>query len=404
MLYKTAQNRFGLYVLLALLFFLWPFFGLCIALLTVQIKDFKYYVVPFFFLLGYSITFKLTEADSYSYGVQFLEIRELSFIDFFKSSYLKGETTDLYKTFLYAILSCFTKSPKFLFGVVALVYGYLFIKCVEFFIGNTKKEFIHYYMLLVFTLVIPFVNLNGFRFWTASFYFVYALFLFSKKKDSKYLLLVASTVFIHFSFVLPVIFILVFYFVGKKPKIYLVFFIITLLINNFISVFIDIGSSFLSNIFLDKLNNYTISNYASSVIEGKGEVSKVFLILNNYQIWYMFITVFITRLNFLRYEFNEEINNLFCILILMFSFINIFGDLPSMHRFNSIVMLLTLNYMMRVFTLNRTTLMKNLNYLALPTILVSTYQAFDLSVDLFSSEIVTGTLFSILTEKSYLIY
>ncbi len=401
---RGKEIKFGLYIILFLLFFIWPFGGLFIALISLNIKEYRYYIIPFFFLLGYSITFKLMEADSYGYGVQFVELRGISFLDFLQNSFLKGETVDLFKTFLYLIVGYFTNNPKVLFGFVGLIFGLFFIKCIELFVGNIKMKFIHYYLLIVFSFVIPYSSLNGFRFWIASFYFVYALFLFSKNKELKYLLLVFSTTLIHFSFVLPSFFVLIFYFVGNKPKLYFIIFVITFLINNTLNILVDIGSSFLSNIYLFKLNSYTTSSYAKDVLLNRGNTSRMFLFLREYPVWYMYIAVCVTKIKGFKYKFNNETNNLFSVLLLLFIFINLLGDIPSIGRYISVILLLALYYMVKVYQLNRTRLMRNLIYLSLPAVFLSAYLGIELGISLFSSKIVTGSLFSILMEKSYLIH
>lgn len=385
-------------IIVSLIFLLNPLLGLILSFFVFKTDKFKYFFMSFFFLLGYSITFEAKDVDSYGYALSFISWSYEPFSELIKS-YLNADFQDIYQRIIFNTLSVFTNNPKFLFGLLALIYGYFYFKCYELCLCKSRTSYLEFFLIFIYLFAIPYTNLNGVRFWTAGLYFVFIALRYLKDRELKYLLLLGLSLFIHFSFVMIYAFFLIYAIFGNKTRIYYFVFLLSVFISvtSVINLLANVG--FLSGVFSFKLENYTVSDYAQFVIEGRSAASFMFKLLKQYSLVYMFFIVLIMKIKYFNLKFDAELNNLHSLLLLLFVFLNLFSEIPSIGRFISVALMISLYYLLQLYRQNRTFLMKILILFSLPTIAITIYESFELATRLFSSEIVYGSFLSILLEQ-----
>jgi hypothetical protein len=120
--------------------------------------------------------------------------------------------------------------PRAIHIIVSFIYGYCFIGSMMIFLKNySKTPKSVFFLFLVFMLVFT-KNLEGIqsiRNWTACWVSIYGFLKYTDTKNKKYLLLIAVSPFIHFSYLiisLPLVILIVF---KIRPLIYFIIFILS---------------------------------------------------------------------------------------------------------------------------------------------------------------------------------
>ena len=203
------------------LFFLMPFFAGFTALRNYKAPWAKNVIWAFVVFFGF--TFAIAKENNDIDVVRYMdELRELNarslsltdIMDVFRDS---GDV-DILKTLIAIIVSRFTNNTQVLTAVYGFIFGFFYSRCIWYLFERLrgKLKWVTVLMIIVFSLINPFWNLNGFRFNTAVLIFLYGLlpFLFENKKSK--LVLSYLSVFVHFSFLLPVVILTVYILAGNR--------------------------------------------------------------------------------------------------------------------------------------------------------------------------------------------
>jgi hypothetical protein len=200
-----------------------------------NIRNIKYHgiLLIFSFLYGYSVY--MYSGDVVQYNMAFSEMVNLRWGDFgnlllggYVPKYNTEEVAlvsgqpDIYASTLMFAVSRITDNSRWFFAVVSLIYTWLclgFLREVykELNWNNSLPQKIFFIFLL---LIVPFyVGVTGVRFWTALFLFMIYAIKTIRGNNLQYILLSALSILIHFSFILPVMMLIMYKFINLKRSI-----------------------------------------------------------------------------------------------------------------------------------------------------------------------------------------
>jgi hypothetical protein len=200
-------------------------------------------VFPAFLLFSFffGLTFVLPSeqqvaADSARYAAELRILSQQSHSFQEVTDYLYSSESgkiDLYQPILTWLVSNFTDNPQWLFAIFGLVFGWFWFKNIQLLVNflPAKLGWGFILLLFLFALINPIWGINGVRMWTAAQVFVYGtllIFLQSKKNGYYYCI---TSLFVHFSFALPLVVLLAYQFVPKHTRLFFVGYIFSFFIS-----------------------------------------------------------------------------------------------------------------------------------------------------------------------------
>lgn len=311
------------------------------------------------FLIFYGFTmYRPEQMDSSRYvtKLQQLYSQSVSWESFTNNFYTdEGDTVDIYQPLVTYLLSTVTDNGSVLFAVFGFVFGYFYSRNIWFMldlIGVQKTDRFYWLMIAAFVCVIGFWNLNGVRMWTAAHIFFYGTFLFLMNHKIKGFLVAVSTILVHFSFVVPVLVLVAYYFLKSSWRIlyfvYLAsFFISNLNIESVKSWIESSAPEFL----LPRVNRYTSDEYIEVVND-----------LNEKAVWYIdfytkglgwAIAILLSVVYFTasrRKQLSDSFLRLFGFTLLILSVGNIMAMVPSGSRFEMLGQMFGMAMLILVWT------------------------------------------------------
>jgi hypothetical protein len=351
----------------AILFIFSPAIALIVALRNHNLSWVKNLIWVFTIYFGY--TFVVGEQmDSLRYGqglVLMARQQVGSLADFFSLIYQK-ETgyVDVLQPLLTFLVSRITTNSRILFAVFGFVFGYFYSRNVSFLFsyvdGKFKREALPF--LILAALVIAIWQINGFRFWTAAHVFILGLFTAFKKDTSKVkgILICCSSIFIHFSFALPVLLFFLLLMVGNRLVIFFAIYTASFFITQISPQLLRGGGSFVPAIFQERTEGYTNEEY----VKGRKQLlvtANWYVEGRNIAIRYTINLLLIVL--FFRYRLLIQSSKMWTALLsyflLLTTGINLLTEVASIARFElvanvilfSFLFVFTQNFRQRVFPL-----------------------------------------------------
>lgn len=336
-LFNTESKRQKAFKLL--LFLISPFISFLYSLRSVNTKS--TYAVIFSFCVCFGMAFTISNyrtegsIDGISYRIWFEEFSNVSsqeFVQDFKD-YLtfNGNNQDFYFDTLAFAVSRFTDNYHWFFMVAAMVFAFFQLKTLRFFSSHHNFNNTLFCLILMFLFIWNQIfNINGLRFWTAAWIAVYSVFQVYGNDKKSYLLLAFLTPFVHGSYYLFLLVVLLSLFTRKLEKVWIVLFLTSFFASSFVIEFIQNSSFSLPMIFADKVDYYTDSFYIQKLKEsGTGfwwlEKSSSYLCR-------FYVNMMVLVLVF----FNKEKRNLgkttydlYLFLLVWMTFCNLFMGVPS---------------------------------------------------------------------------
>jgi hypothetical protein len=326
-----------------IIFLLWPFFALIYAIRNYKAswaKDIIWFFVIFY---GYTMTVHDTgerTRDTNRYRDKFLIMAatEVSFSDITATFYnAEEQSLDVIETIIIFLLSRVTNNYHILFALFGLIFGYFYSRNIWYLIDRAGRKIVpaNIPIILTFSLIVGFSSINGFRFWTATHMFFYGVlpFLFEGKK--KYLWISVISIFMHFSYIIP-LFIFVGYLIGgNRSTLYFILFVATFFLKE-----LDLGAvrnfltSHLPAMFLPKVNTYTNTDYIEGIAANVSKLNwyvKLYQDALKWSVVSFLGVIFFTGKKFLSY--NKTLDNLISFVFLLYSAANVIALLPSGGRF-----------------------------------------------------------------------
>jgi len=358
-LYNVNKNQIGL----LLIFLIWPFGAFLYAISKFHKKEAKNIVYLFLILFGLTFVLGNEKLDSFRYAQYFQDMSKFSFSDFkriFASFLLSEKTLDLAQPIISFIVSRITNDYHLLFGVIAAIFGYFYLKSTSIVHKQyyENKSRLALLFLLFFALIInPIFNINGYRFWIATWVFFLGAYHLISSKEKKYILLSFLAVFFHFSFVIPNLVLLIYLFLGNRNKLYYIFLIISVFISDIIFQLFPSVISYLDVGIAAKVGRYANVDQMEKIAEHTEwaiEQGKWYLYLPG-KLTFYYITFSFLYLNYKykKFRYTIELKNLFSFSLLLLAFANTVSFIPSMGRFRTIFLLFGLSFIIGLLTTSK---------------------------------------------------
>jgi hypothetical protein len=363
------------------LFMLSPLLSFILFFKNILKKNSKFILISFFTFYGATMIFPVgTDGSRHLLAVE-IHYLGLSFPEFLNESWLllqfkppPGTNSDLYLHILSFIASLFG-IPKVLYVLAATIYGYFYVNSIKLIYGIIAKNTSKILWLLFFCLVLwkSFEGINSIRNWTAAWVVFYGTMSYLLKKEKKFIYLIFLAYFIHFSYVILTVPILIAFLLPKLRLYYFAFYIASL----FISIPLSTLESNLSLIASNELaqSKFEVYNQDSQEIAAKNQkfrenssVHKAYAIsgfIIFFQVIFVFLLVFIV--GFKRPIIPDSFLILSNIALIFFGFSNLFMFVPSLSKrleLNGMFYLLifiVLSY--NLINVNKVKSLKKLNFL-----------------------------------------
>lgn len=360
------------------IFIIWPFGALLNAIKNINKKWAANLIWAFCAYFGFAMVTASENAD-YTRYVQWLEIMSRNSYDFkVLANMMFIETNafvDIVQPLITFFIAQFTDDGRILYAVFGLVFGYFYSRNILYVskIINLKKSKWTAFFLIIFSIIVPFWEINGFRFWTAAHIFLYGALPYIFEQNKKSLIWVWVSLLVHFSFFLPALIFTIYTISGNRLNIYFIIFLVSLTISEIdLSGLSSTLSLYVPDFLLPRVKGYLNPDYAERIYNRLAET-------NWYVGWsgrgprYAFAVIFIYSFLFLKtyIKKNEQILNLFSLSLFFTAFANLTNLVPSGGRFMSIAfffsMVLVIIYTQNFEILKR---IKPLLNLALPAFLL----------------------------------
>ncbi len=318
-----------------LLFLIWPFLSLILAIKEYKSNWAKNVVWVFTAFFAYSKVAPFgIYTDAVGYRMKFVAMtRTGTFESVFTG--LFTEKADAFEPLLSFIVSRFTEDYKIYFMIIGLFYGYFFSRNIWFFFERkiSKFRYVDIIILLTLSLIIPMWNLGGFRFWLASHIFIYGVLNYIYKKDTKYILLILSAFLVHFSFAIPIGVFLIYRFFGNRTNFYFIFFIVSIFLTGLSGETLRTQSDILPDVYKNRVDGYTNEEYIDK-IKTSQSATNWYVSFSRYVLKYVsYLFLIIIFLKGKYQLLTREQRSLFSFVLLFYGIANFLSPFSSASRF-----------------------------------------------------------------------
>ena len=324
-------------VIKLILFLISPFIAFLYSLRNMKAKS--SYVVFFLFCVFFGMAFTVPSGKSEEFGLDgavYRQIFEQSSIYnsdeyvLLLSDYAQFDegSKDFYVISLSFLLSRLTDNYHVLFLVYAIVFAFFMLKSFRFL--TEEKEFdaslLSFLLAAMFILSNSIFNINGVRFWTASWIFVYGVFQVFRNNNKRYFLLICLSPMVHVSFYFVAALSLIAYFTKKYDRFWITLFVVSFFISNFSVVVLEYISQYLPTILSRIVQSYIRESYILKREEQIGFLKSVFDFL---QWLYVNIIIFLFYKNRQIIKHLPKAYNLYLFLIIFMTLVNFTMPIPS---------------------------------------------------------------------------
>lgn len=200
-------------ILLLLLFVFWPLGGFLAALKVQSSKRVQCLFTVFYFgYIGYNIRYVDTLCDASVYAERFELLQGLSIMQVLFTN--ASGMFDVFSSITMYLVGILTTDPSFLFAFWGMLYGFVVYQTMWFITHKLSTSSKYFLLLFIFYMINPHSNINGMRFWFATWVWLYSFIRIIESGSYRWLLLMLLTIFIHNSMIIPV-FVYIVYIVYK---------------------------------------------------------------------------------------------------------------------------------------------------------------------------------------------
>jgi hypothetical protein len=326
-------------------FLIWPF-GMMLDAFRHREKPWSKNVF-WIFCIFFGYTFVIAKNDqSYKDSAKIAQLliyyanADMSLGELFRSFYSESSNmVDIVQPLIIFLVSRVTDNSRVLFTILAVIFGYFYSRNIWYVLGHIKSNItiVLFVYLLTFALINPIWNINGFRMNVAAQIFLYGTLPYLLEGNRKKLIWSGVSVFFHFSFLVPVVILLLFVFLKNRMGIYLGLFILTAFIKEIDLQQVRSALSFLPPVFQTRVAGYTNLEYAAAVGNVYQSLSWFLPFSSKCITWVTYImTLFICLFCRNILKGRKDLTTLLCFSLLLYSFANIFSLVPSGARFLSV--------------------------------------------------------------------
>lgn len=217
-----------------LAFLLSPVLGMLYSLYRLNTKSSFLILFLSFTTFGFSLVVPETETDDYNfdsvrYRAWFEEAADDNVVDFKDKfvSYVNftGEQ-DFYSSTLYFFVSRFTDNYQIMFMFAAMILAFFMLKSLRFLVEEDNYHFSISCLCILFLFMMAQIEkVVVFRFYTAYWIAIYAIFNIFISNNKKYIFLLLITPFFHASFFILYPLLILYYFIKDSYKVSVILFI-----------------------------------------------------------------------------------------------------------------------------------------------------------------------------------
>jgi hypothetical protein len=335
-----------------LYFLLNPFVGFVSAFRNYRQAWAKNAVWLFVVFYGFAMLKSDTvDSSRYVYKLDRVYSSEQNLNNFFSSFYQVDEqgtgSVDIYEPTFIFLTALFTNNGDVLFALFGLVFGYFYSRNIWFLLESIQGREIAQFgwvVLISFGCVIGFWTLGGVRMWTAAHVFFYGVMRYFSGQRSKGWVIAASSILVHFSFLLPVALLLIYIFLKPSRSFLFYLFLMTFFISNLkLEVVRSLIDSYVPEVFVGRANNYANESYAETISEMNEAANWYIVNLNNLLLWAItFIyCLFHFSIKILK-QLNFKADRIYGFSLLLLIVANLLSDVPSGIRYMLIAQLFAL--------------------------------------------------------------
>lgn len=351
MQYTLQNKKSGTGVGEILLFLISPVMMLLLFFKRYDHSKFKNILWLFIIFYGFTFVISNEGLDSNRYYQELETLaNENPGLDEFSSRIYTGSYTDILQPYVTFFLSKVTTNSHWLFAVFGFIYGFFYSRniamLIELIPPAIRKR--NWFFLLLFAMIIPIWQINGFRMWTATHLFVFAFLKYHVTGNKKALLLIPLTFLVHWSLLIVNAVFLIYYILGKRKNLYFIFFAISFFINELPLPSFSVISA--PAAFEKKITDYTNEDYLESV---DAEFQQV-----NWYVKYrsralritLIILIILSFLQLRNSELSKFQLDFLCFTMYFTAVVNIMGTLQagSLDRFNTLANLLMVGFLCTV--------------------------------------------------------
>jgi hypothetical protein len=332
-----------------LLFIIWPFMAFVTALVNYRQKEAKR--ITYLFLIYYGLTFVVAQTgmDSYEYVRRFQQNAALPFSDFFKivgGLYSSDTSVDIMEPFISFVVSRFTDNYRFLFAAYAALFGFFYLKSINLLYNRYQENpgWNSLIFMVFFITVIPITSINAPRMWTAAWIFFFGAYYVILYRDAKYFLITFAACFMHWSYLLVNLVLVVYFFVGNRNYIYFPVVLLSFIFPNSLIPLFNWASGNSGAALQLRYSGYSSEDYNVAVMQDLQQ-TRWFVNLSNDIIFYYLLLVLVIIYFSQRDLMNAKTEkNLFSFLLLFLIFVNFGAPFPDFARFKIIFLLFATLY------------------------------------------------------------
>ncbi len=301
------------------------------------------------FVVFFGFTFAIGAESQESDIVRYVELNEFFYenvnsVQDAITIYVNSGEIDFIRYVVAFIVSRITDSQSVFIASLALIFGFFYSRNV-FLLFRQFKGQLHYWtwvLVVVFLLVVPFWEINGFRFWTATHVFLYGVLVYLLEGKKRGQWFCGLSFLFHFSFVVPIIALIIYHFIPKNLSGLLVVFAITLFVREFdITPVNNALNQYAPTIFVERAGGYLETEKVEQFRSVSG--GKIW-----YAIWYLkglqiviSVLLILAALKFIKWIHQvPAFHSLLAFTLLMYSVANILSSVPSGGRFLKLALLL----------------------------------------------------------------
>lgn len=326
----------------ALLFLINPFLSALYSVKNIKDGVSSHFLYLWFLIFGIGFCAMSESADSFRYVEDFMIEHRYTWAQYVYqiNEYLTFESNikDIYTLTVNVFVGAFTDNYHWTFFIYSIVFGFFYIKSMQVFLAHSKvyNNVIFYLLLFIFCFSNPIFNINGVRFWTASWIGVYAVLKAVLDKKVYYLLLLLVTPLIHGTFSIWIAMVLCSFLLGRFHVVWKVLFVVSSFVSavSFLSV-LDNYSDFLPQFMQNQIWAYTQSDEALKKMSGEltEQLPLYAQVFNALPTYFMLIMSYIVVFNRRLFMSTPKSKQLFNIYVAMATIANFLSGIPSMGRF-----------------------------------------------------------------------
>ena len=293
----------------------------------------------------------LVDSSRYVYKLEAVHNSTQDLSVLFASLYQVDErgsgSVDIYEPVVVFLVALFTKNGDVLFAVFGLVFGFFYSRNIWFLFECIKSKEINILLWLVlisFVCVVGFWSLGGVRMWTAGHIYFFGTTKYFSGRKKIGLFIAISTILIHFSFILPVVLLVIYIWIKPPNNILFYLFLGTLVFSSLeLKVVSNFIESYLPQILEARTVNYTSEDYAERIsqLNASGNwyivnLNKVLLfVVTGIFCFFHFQSTFLKRLNNIGY-------NIYGFSLTLLILANLLSGVPSGVRYMLLAQLFAL--------------------------------------------------------------